>query len=55
VQGCWDDAGKVNVGDGWEEDVFRQTTDAYGVADTVMRDRITKRVLDVVVEEKERK
>jgi 3-hydroxyacyl-CoA dehydrogenase len=55
VQQCWSDAGKVNVGDGWEDDIFRQTMDAYGVVDTAMRDRITKRVLDVVVEEKERK
>jgi 3-hydroxyacyl-CoA dehydrogenase len=55
VQQCWDDSGKVNVGDGWEEDVFQQTKDAYGVVDTAVRDRITKRVLDVVTEEKERK
>ena len=54
VQQCWDDAGKVNVGDGWEENVFRQTKDVYGVVDTAMRDRITKGVLDVVKEEKER-
>jgi hypothetical protein len=43
------------VGDGWEEDIFRQTTDAYGVVDTATRDRITKRVLDAVVEEVEQK
>ena len=55
VQQCWDDAGKVNVGDGWEKNVFRQTKDAYGVVDTAVRDRITKSVLDVVKEEKERK
>jgi 3-hydroxyacyl-CoA dehydrogenase len=55
VQGCWDDSGKVNVGDGWEENVFRQTKEAYGVVDTAVRDRITKRVIDVVTEEKERK
>ena len=55
VQECWDDSGKVNVGDGWEEDIFRQTKDVYGVVDTAVRDRITKSVLDVVKEEKERK
>lgn len=55
VQQCWNDAGKVNVGDGWEDDIFRQTMGTYGVVDTAIRDRITKRVLDVVVEEKEGK
>jgi 3-hydroxyacyl-CoA dehydrogenase len=45
----------VDVGDGWEEDVFRQTKDAYGVVDTAVRDRVTTRVLDVVREEKERR
>lgn len=55
VQQCWDDSGKVNFGNGWEEDVFRQTKDAYGVVDTAERDRVTKRVLDVVREEKERR
>ena len=55
VQQCWDDSGRPNVGDGWEEDVFRQTKDAYGVVDTAARDRITKSVLHVVKEEKLRK
>jgi len=55
VQECWDDSGKVNVGENWEEDVFQQTKDAYGVVDTAVRDRITKRVLDVVKEEKEKR
>jgi 3-hydroxyacyl-CoA dehydrogenase len=55
VQQCWDDSGRLNVGDGWEEDVFRQTKDVYGVVDTAARDRITKSVLDVVKEEKLRK
>jgi 3-hydroxyacyl-CoA dehydrogenase len=54
VQECWDDAGKVNVGEGWEEDVFRQTKEVYGVVDTSVRDRITNRVLEVVKEEKGR-
>lgn len=54
VQQCWDDSGRVNVGDGWEEDVFQQTKDTYGVVDTAARDRITKGVLDMVAEEKKR-
>jgi len=52
VQGCWDDAGVVNVGDGWEQNVFEQTKEAYGVVDVGERDKITKRVLEVVGEEK---
>ena len=51
VQGCWDDGGKVNVGDGWEEDVFRQTKEAYGVVDSGKRDRVTRRVLEAVRDE----
>jgi hypothetical protein len=30
VQACWDDAGKENVGNGWEIEVFRQTKVACG-------------------------
>lgn len=52
VQSCWDDAGKVNVGEGWEDEVFRQTQEAYGVVDVGERDRITKRVLEAVGEAK---
>lgn len=48
VQGCWDDAGKVNVGDGWEERVFSEAKRAYGVVDTRKRDEITQRVLGAV-------
>lgn len=54
VQECWDDAGKENVGDGWEQNIFHQAKEAYGVVDTAARDRITKRVIDVVKEEKEK-
>ncbi|OCL01261.1 hypothetical protein AOQ84DRAFT_401903 [Glonium stellatum] len=54
VQECWDDAGKLNVGEGWEESIFQQAKDQYGVVDLEERDRITKRVLDVVKEEKNR-
>jgi 3-hydroxyacyl-CoA dehydrogenase len=52
VQACWDDAGKVNVGDGWEGEIFKQANDTYGVVDIEERDRITGRVLNVVEEEK---
>ncbi|KAL2042308.1 hypothetical protein N7G274_004797 [Stereocaulon virgatum] len=48
VQACWDDIGTVNVGQGWEEDIFRQTKEAYGVVDTKERDRKTRAVLDAV-------
>jgi 3-hydroxyacyl-CoA dehydrogenase len=54
VQECWSDSGKVNVGDGWEEKVFRDAKEAYGVVDTAERDRVTRRVLEVVKEEKDR-
>ena len=46
VQDCWDDSGKVNVGDGWEEEVFRQTKETYEVVDTGERDRLTRSVLE---------
>ncbi|CAO2654219.1 Nn.00g109520.m01.CDS01 [Neocucurbitaria sp. VM-36] len=52
VQDCWDDAGHVNVGDGWEERVFQQARETYGVVDTGERDRVTRRVLEVLAEEK---
>ncbi|OAQ67051.2 3-hydroxyacyl-CoA dehydrogenase [Pochonia chlamydosporia 170] len=54
VQKCWDEGGKVNVGDGWEEDVFRQTREVYGVPDLGERDRANRRILEVVEEEKRR-
>ncbi|KAF2853888.1 3-hydroxyacyl-CoA dehydrogenase, partial [Plenodomus tracheiphilus IPT5] len=55
VQGCWDDGGRVRVGGGWEGEVFAQAREAYGVVDTGERDRVTRRVLDVLREEKEGK
>ncbi|MCJ1224970.1 hypothetical protein MMC12_001617 [Toensbergia leucococca] len=45
VQECWDDGGTVNVGEGWEEDIFRQTEEAYGAVDTRERDLRTLEVL----------
>jgi 3-hydroxyacyl-CoA dehydrogenase len=52
VQDCWSDAGKLNVGDGWEEKIFRQAKETYGTVDVGERDRITRRVLSVLQEEK---
>ncbi|KAI8938828.1 hypothetical protein NX059_004690 [Plenodomus lindquistii] len=52
VQGCWEEGGRVNVGGGWEGEVFRQAREAYGVVDTGERDRVTRRVLDVLGEER---
>jgi 3-hydroxyacyl-CoA dehydrogenase len=52
VQGCWDASdedvktGGVRVGAAWQEDVCRQTDEAYGVVDTAERDRRTRRVLE---------
>ena len=50
VQGCWSasDAARTNVSDGWEEQVFKQCKDAYGLVDTSERDRKTKAVLEAV-------
>jgi 3-hydroxyacyl-CoA dehydrogenase len=54
VQACWDDIGTVNVGDGWEDEVFKQAKQTYGTVNVEERDRITRRVLDVLREEKEK-
>lgn len=54
VQDCWGDAGAVDVGGGWEAGVFRQAKEAYGVVDTGERDRVTRRVLEVLRGEKGR-
>lgn len=48
VQECWDDAGTVNVGDGWEDDVFRQCEQTFGRVDTKERDMKTRKVLEAV-------
>jgi 3-hydroxyacyl-CoA dehydrogenase len=52
VQECWADAGTVNVGDGWEEKLFREAKQVYGTVDVSERDRITRRLLQVLEEEK---
>lgn len=54
VQACWDEGGKLNVGDGWEENIFSQAREAYGKPDLGERDRANKRILEVVEEEKRR-
>ena len=56
IQACWDDSGKVNMGQGWEKDIYNQTSEAYGIVDTKGRDAKTLRVLDAAqYEEKGRK
>ncbi|KAF1931691.1 3-hydroxyacyl-CoA dehydrogenase [Didymella exigua CBS 183.55] len=52
VQDCWADSGTPKVGDGWEEKVFRDAKEAYGTVDVAERDRITRRLLQVLEEEK---
>lgn len=46
VQACWDDAGKVSMGEEWEKRIYKKTNEAYGVVDTKGRDAKTRRVLD---------
>jgi 3-hydroxyacyl-CoA dehydrogenase len=50
VKGCWEasDANRTNVGDGWEENIFKQTQEAYGTVNTAERDRKTRAVLEAV-------
>jgi len=45
VQECWDDAGRENVGEGWEQEIFRQCENKFGRVDTVVRDMATASVL----------
>lgn len=52
VQDCWADSGRPNVGDGWEEKLFKGAKEAYGTVDVGERDRITRRLLQVLEEEK---
>ncbi|RMZ69501.1 3-hydroxyacyl- dehydrogenase [Pyrenophora seminiperda CCB06] len=54
VQACWEDAGRVDVGGGWEEEIFRQARERYGKVDVGERDRVTRRVLEVLREEKKK-
>jgi 3-hydroxyacyl-CoA dehydrogenase len=52
VQDCWSDSGSVNVGGGWEESIYKQAKETYGTVDVNERDRITRRVLTVLEEER---
>ena len=45
VQKCWNDAGRENVGEEWEREVFRQCEKSFGRVDTVVRDMATESVL----------
>lgn len=40
------------MGDGWEEKLFKEAKEAYGTVDVGERDRITRRILQVIVEER---
>lgn len=54
VQECWNASDKdlqasgIAVGETWQEDICRQTDEAYGVVDTAERDLKTKAVLEAV-------
>lgn len=52
VDACWAEMGEVRTGQGWEEGIFQEAERAYGVVDTGVRDRATRRILEVVGEEK---
>ena len=46
MQACWDDSGQVNIGDGWEPEIFRQSSEAYATLDLKERDEKTRNVLN---------
>lgn len=46
VQAVWNDVGNVNMGEGWEKNIYNQTKEAYGFVDTKGRDAKIRRVLD---------
>ena len=54
VQGCWEASDedvknhKITVGQSWQDDVCRQTDEAYGTVDTAERDSKTRKVLAAV-------
>ena len=56
VQKCWDAsdsdvrAHDIKIGTNWQQDVCRQTDQAYGVVDTNERDEKTRRVLNAVTD-----
>ncbi|KAL4985533.1 hypothetical protein BDW68DRAFT_198688 [Aspergillus falconensis] len=54
VQACWDEAGKINIGENWEHKVFSQTREAYKEISLDERDRAMRRILNAVAEERSR-
>ncbi|KAH7113605.1 hypothetical protein EDB81DRAFT_824730 [Dactylonectria macrodidyma] len=52
VQACWDDAGKLNFHEGWEDNIYRQAREAYQVPNLEERDRANRGVLQTVQEVK---
>lgn len=54
VQSCWDTSssdiqkGNIDVGESWQDDICRQTDEAYGVVNTAERDRKTEAVLEAI-------
>jgi 3-hydroxyacyl-CoA dehydrogenase len=54
IDAVWKDSGRELMGEPWERKVCEETEAAYSVVDTAERDRITKRVFEVIQEEKSR-
>lgn len=52
VEDVWEDLGAPKADGEWRNRLCQQASDAYGVVDTAERDRITKKVLDVIDEER---
>lgn len=52
VGDVWEDLGAPKADGEWRDRVCQQAVDAYGVVDTAERDRITRRVLEVIDDEK---
>jgi 3-hydroxyacyl-CoA dehydrogenase len=52
IDDIWKDLGQERMGEGWEGKIWEETKAAYGVVDTEERDRITRRILEVIEEEK---
>jgi 3-hydroxyacyl-CoA dehydrogenase len=42
IQECWDDSGKVNMGEDWEDSVCQEVRDTYGEKDPVELQRRTE-------------
>jgi hypothetical protein len=37
VQACWDDVGRVNIGEDWEQKIFSQTWEAHKEVDLLKK------------------